>query len=140
MHPITVIEILMALGLLLLILIVGYFLPHRRRKNAIKVVLIVLVLELAFFGIRPLWIDYQREVKMEQLTEYLNKMYPGEKFEISYPTSRSYSPYQLQVRFANEPDWIYSYSVNESEIKQVDIGVPDAKMPEEGDHYEDLGD
>ncbi|MCM3125183.1 hypothetical protein QNH36_01910 [Mesobacillus sp. AQ2] len=140
MHPITVIEILLALGLLLLILGVGYFLPRNRRKTVIKIVLIVIVLELAFFGVRPLWIDYHREIKTEQLSEYLNKRYPGEKFEISYPTSRSYSPYQMQVRFANEPGWIYSYFVNKDEIKQVDIGVPDVELPEEGDHYEDLGD
>lgn len=140
MHPITVIEILLALGLLLLILGVGYFLPRNRRKTVIKIVLIVLVLELAFFGMRPLWIDYHREIKTEQLTEYLNKRYPGEKFEISYRTSRSYNPYHLEVRFTNEPGWSYSYSVNEKDIKQVDIGVPDAELPEEGDHYEGLGD
>lgn len=140
MHPITVIEILLALGLLLLILGVGYFLPRNRRKTVIKIVLSVLVLELAFFGIRPLWIDYHRDVKTDQLTEYLEKRYPGEEFEISYRTSRSYNPYHLEVRFASEPGWIYAYSVNEAEIKQVDIGVPDAELPEEGVHYEGLGD
>lgn len=140
MHPITVIEILLAIGLIILILGVSYFLPRKKRKTAIKIILIVIVVELAFFAIRPLWIDYHRGIKTEQLTDYLEKRYPGEEFKISYRTSRSYNPYHMDVRFANEPGWSYSYFVNENEIKQVDIGVPDAELPEEGRHYEGLGD
>lgn len=140
MHPITVIEILSAVVLFLLLLGVSYFLPGNKRKTAIKIILIVIVVELAFFAIRPLWIDYHRGIKTEQLTDYLEERYPGEKFKISYRTSRSYNPYHLEVRFANEPGWSYSYSVNEDEIKQVGVGVPEVELPEEGLHYEDLGD
>ncbi|WP_285290812.1 hypothetical protein [Bacillus sp. ISL-45] len=44
------------------------------------------------------------------------------------------------MTFANEPGWIYSYSVNDERIKQVSVGVPDAQLPDEGLHYEGLGD
>ena len=138
MHPITVIEILLAVGFVLVLLVFAYFLP--KKKVALMIMLGVVVAELAFFAIRPLWIDYHRGIKTEQLAEYLENRYPGEEFKISYRTSRSYSPYHLDVRFTNEPGWIYSYSVNENDIKQVDIGVPDAELPEEGHHYEGLGD
>ncbi|WP_079504468.1 hypothetical protein [Mesobacillus jeotgali] len=140
MHPITVIEILLAVGLVLLILVGSYFLPKRKRKTAMKIVLTVIVIELAFFAIRPLWIDYHLGKKTEQLTQHLEEKYPGEEFKISYRTSRSYNPYHMDVRFANEPGWSYSYSVNDNQIKQVGIGVPDAELPEEGLHYEGLGD
>ena len=140
MHPITIIEIMSALGLALLIAGIGYFLPEKRRKTAIKIMLIVIVVELAFFALRPLWIDYHRDIKTEQLTEYLEKRYPGEEFKISYRMSRSYNPYHLEVRFNNEPGWSYSYSVTDKRIKQVSIGVPDMQLLDEGLHYEDLGD
>ncbi|WLR54879.1 LPXTG cell wall anchor domain-containing protein [Mesobacillus subterraneus] len=140
MHPITVIEILSALGLVLLLLGLIYFLPRKKRNIALRMIVVVIVIELGFFAIRPLWIDYHREIKTEQLTEYLEKRYPGEEFGISYRTSRSYNPYHLEVRFANERGWIYSYSVTKDEIKQVDIGVPDDELLDEGLHYEDLGD
>ncbi|WP_215024089.1 hypothetical protein [Bacillus sp. ISL-39] len=140
MHPITVIEILSALGFILLILGVGYFLPGKKRNTAIKIILIVIVAELAFFSVRPLWIDYHRGIKTEQLTDYLEERYPGEEFQISYRTSRSYNPYHLEVRFPNEPGWSYSYSVNDEGIKQISVGIPDAQLPDEGLHYEGLGD
>jgi hypothetical protein len=131
---------LSAVGLVLLILGVSYFLPKRKRTTAMKIVLTVIVIELAFFAIRPLWIDYHLGIKTEQLTQHLKERYPGEEFKISYRTSRSYNPYHMDVRFANEQGWSYSYSVTKDSIKQVGIGVPDAELPEEGLHYVGLGD
>ncbi|MFT9599671.1 hypothetical protein [Mesobacillus sp.] len=140
MHPITVIEILSALALVLMLLGVTYFLPKKKRNIALKMIVIVIVMELAFFAIRPLWINYHLGVKSEQLTEYLEKRYPGEEFSISYRTSRNYNPYHMEVRFENEQGWIYGYSVTDQGIKQVTVGVPNAELPDKGLHYEGLGD
>lgn len=140
MHPITVIEILSALGMVLLLLGLIYFLPKKKRNIALRIIVIVIVIELGFFALRPIWIDHHREIKTEQLTEYLEKRYPGEEFSISYRTSRNYNPYHMEVRFESEQEWIYGYSVTNQGIKQVSVGVPDAQLPDEGLHYEDLGD
>ena len=140
MHPITIIEILSALGLVLMLLGLTFLLPMKKRNYAIKIIVVVIITELAFFALRPLWIDYHRDIKTEQLTEYLEKRYPSEEFKISYRTSRNYNPYHLEVRFNNEPGWSYSYSVTDKGIKQVSVGVPDMQLPDEGLHYEDLGD
>ncbi|RSD29580.1 hypothetical protein [Mesobacillus subterraneus] len=138
MHPITIIEILVALGIFVVVLVLGHFWAKRNRKAALVLVAFVAVAEIGFFIIRPLWIDYHLGIKTEQLEEYLEEKYPGETFEISRRTSRNYNPYHLEVRFENEPGWSYSYSVNDGKIKQVGIGVPDDELPEEGLHYDDL--
>lgn len=140
MHPITIIEILLAIGIVAVLLVIAFLLPRNIRKISLTVVLCVALAESAFFAVRPFWIDYHIGIKIEQLNEHLEKKYPGEDWEISRRTSRNYNPYHLEVRFDNEKGWVYTYSVNKNEIKQVAIGVPDYQLDNEGKHYEGLGD
>lgn len=103
------------------------------------VVLAAALAELAFFTIRPIWIDYHLGIKIEQQNEYLEDKYPEEEWEVRTRTSRSYNPYHLEVHFANEKGWVYAYRVDGDKIKQVSVGVPDDQFYESGLHYEDLG-
>jgi 2-polyprenyl-3-methyl-5-hydroxy-6-metoxy-1,4-benzoquinol methylase len=95
--------------------------------------------EIAFFVVRPFWIDYHVTIKTEQLNEYLEKKHPDEEWEISRRIGRQYNPYYLEVRFENEKDWTYLYSVNDEKIRQVAVSVPDEQYHRNGMHYEGLG-
>jgi ABC-type transport system involved in cytochrome bd biosynthesis fused ATPase/permease subunit len=137
MHPITIIEILIAVGVVLGLLVLVYVLLKKSRRLGLFFILIVALAELVFFAVRPFWINYHVAIKTEQLDEYLEKQYPGEEWEISRRTGRQYGPYQLEVRFENEQGWVYLYSVKEDKIKQVSVGVPDDEYYKAGKHYED---
>lgn len=139
MHPITIIEILIAVGVVLGLLMLVFVLPKKFRRISLLLVLFLSSVEIAFFVVRPLWIDYHVTIKIEQLDEFLEKKYPDEEWKISRRTSRNYNPYHLEVRFENEKEWIYGYSVNSDEIKQVSVGVPDEQYYKDGRHYEGLG-
>lgn len=137
MHPITIIEIMMAVGVILGFLMLVFFFPKKYRRLGLCIVLLVAVAELVFFTVRPFWIDYHVAIKTEQLDEYLEKKYPGEEWKISRRIGRQYGPYQLEVRFENEQGWVYLYSINEDKIMQISVGVPDNEHYEAGKHFED---
>ncbi|MEH7883664.1 hypothetical protein V7654_04990 [Bacillus sp. JJ1609] len=140
MHPITIIEILIAMGSVIGLLILVYIFRKKYRRLGLILVFSLAIAEITFFAVRPFWIDYHVAIKTEQLDEYLEKKYPGEKWEINRRIGRQYGPYQLEVRFGNEQGWVYLYSVNENKINQVSVGVPDDEYYEAGKHYEGLGD
>lgn len=97
----------------------------------------ITVLLLVLFAVRPYWTDYQVSNKTEQLNAYLEDKYPGEDWEISRQAGRQYNAYDLEVRFSNEKDWIYIYSVRDADnIYQSVRGVPGAMAPSDGEHYE----
>ena len=139
MHPITIIEILIGLVSVVGLLILVFILPKKYRRYGLIVVTSLAIAEITFFAVRPFWIEYHVAIKTEQLDEYLEKMYLGEEWKISRRTSRNYNPYHLEVRFENEKDWIYGYSVNGDKIRQVSVSVPDEHYHKNGLHYEGLG-
>lgn len=136
MDPITIIEILIAVGIVLFLLLLVFIFLKKSRRLGLFFVLFVTIAELAFFAVRPFWIDYHVTIKTEQLEEYLEKKYPGEKWEISRRNGRQYNPYHLEVRFENEKKWIYFYSVNGKKIRQIAVSVPDQQYHKNGLHYE----
>lgn len=139
MHPITIIEIMMAVGVVLVLLMLVFIFPKKYRRIGLFIVLLVALAELVFFAVRPFWIDYHVAIKTEQLDEYLENKYQGEEWEISRRIGRQYGPYQLEVRFENEPGWVYLYSINEDKIKQISVAVPDEEYYKAGKHFEGLG-
>ncbi|WBL13740.1 hypothetical protein [Sutcliffiella sp. NC1] len=129
MHPITLIEIMIASIFILLLLMVSVILRKKWRKNGLILTSVLLVITLAFFFIRPYWIDYQIKERIVVLDEYLKERYPGESWEISsidHTTYRQYNPYHLNVTFSKELEIQYSYHVNwKGDIKQVSVYTPD---------------
>ncbi|MGY3714253.1 hypothetical protein ACWE42_01860 [Sutcliffiella cohnii] len=129
MHPITLIEIIIASIFILLLLMVSVFLRKKWRRNGLIITSVLLVITLAFFFIRPYWIDYQIKERIVVLDEYLKERYPGESWEISsidHTTYRQYNPYHLNVTFSKEAEIQYSYHVNwKGEVKQVSVYTPD---------------
>lgn len=140
MHPITIIEILIAAGIVIGLIVLTFILPEKFRRLSLIIVMCAVVVEIAFFVLRPFWIDYHVAIKTEQLNEYLEKKYPDEEWKISRRIGRQYNPYHLEVRFENENDWIYLYWVNDEKIRQVAVSVPDEQYHRNGMHFEGLGD
>jgi hypothetical protein len=136
MHPITVIELICAGVIVLLLLGVTILVPKKLRKIGLTLTAAVVLSMGLFFAVRPLWIDYRVGIKTEQLNQYLAEKYPNELWEIRRKEGRQYNPYHLEVRFENEPGWIYTYFVDDSRILQLGRSVPDGQHHDNGKHYE----
>jgi hypothetical protein len=137
LHPITVIEIIFIVIFLGALFTIAMLIPKAKRKIGLYVSGFITVIVLAFFLIRPHWINYQVSIKSEQLHAYLEKKYPGEDWKITRRTGRQYNPYHLEVEFSSEKGWKYLYWVKDAaNIKQTGYSVPDGDTRIEGDHYD----
>jgi hypothetical protein len=137
LHPITVIEILAAVVFISILFIIAILIPKSKRKIGLYPAGFITVIVLAFFLIRPHWINYQVSVKTEQLHAYLEKKYPGEEWVITRNVGRQYNPYHLAVKFSNEKGWTYMYWVKDAaKIKQTGYSVPVGEEKKEGEHFQ----
>lgn len=137
MHPITAIEILLSVVVVLVIFVIAVLLPKRIRKISLFTACTLTVFLVISFAIRPYWIDYQVSRKTVQLNQYLEEKYPNQTWEISRQVGRQYNPYHLQVRFENEQDWMYIYSVTNPNKIHQSVWIPaGGRFPDQGKHYE----
>ncbi|WP_175987245.1 hypothetical protein [Bacillus sp. Marseille-Q1617] len=137
MHPITGIEILLSAALIFILFVTAFLLLEKIRRVSIIAASSTTVLLLSFFALRPYWIDYQVSRKTEQLNHYLEGKYPGQEWEISRQNGRQYNPYHLNVQFANEKGWTYTYSIlDEKNICQSVWTPPEGILPNEGKHFD----
>ncbi|MCI3925099.1 hypothetical protein MO973_33310 [Paenibacillus sp. TRM 82003] len=106
--PRTNVSIIIAFVPLLLLSGLGIIFHGKRiRWNA--AIACVLLLEAAFFFLRPYYVDYQVGVREPKLEAYLETAYPGERWTIE---SSDRSPYNFFVVFENEPEIAYHYRVD----------------------------
>jgi hypothetical protein len=137
LHPISVIEITVLIVIVIIFFIISLIVPNKLRKIGLIIASSLTVFLLSFFAIRPYLIDYQVSIKKELLNEYLVDKYPNEEWEINRQIGRQYNPFHLEVRFENEREWTYTYSVvNEKRICQNVWSPPEGEFPDEGKHYE----
>ncbi|MCM3765162.1 hypothetical protein [Neobacillus niacini] len=136
LHPITVIETISTAFMVMFLFGVAFIVPKRSRKIGLLLAATVTFSMGLFFAVRPLWIDYRVGIKTEQLNQYLAEKYPNETWEIRRKEGRQFNPYHLDVKFENEPEWIYTYFVKDLRISQLGLSVPNEQMPNEGKHYE----
>ncbi|MBN3553149.1 hypothetical protein JYA63_02600 [Fictibacillus nanhaiensis] len=135
LHPITVIEIMFTVTLISILFIIAFFIPKTKRKIGLYTATIITALVLLFFIIRPFWISYHVTLKKEQLTQYLEKQFPNEKWQITQNIGRQYNPYIFLVEFHNEKGWKYHYFVKNAEhIRQHGLSIPDGVEQMEGKH------
>lgn len=137
MHPITLIEVIASVVFVIIIFVVAVLLPDKARKASLITAATLTVLLMLLWVVRPYWLDYQVSKKTEQLDQYLQTKYPGDVWKISSQEGRQYNPYHLEVRFSNEKDWVYIYSVKDADhIRQIVWGVPGAQDFSAGKHFE----
>jgi hypothetical protein len=130
----------MAIGVtVVLIAFVIFIIPKypKMKKVALSILCFIIVAESLFFIIRPFWIDYQQDVKVELLNQYLEERYPGETWEVYRNDMPSHPRYVFGVRFANDEGWSYGYSVKDNaDIFQTNIGTPPNSSQFDGNHFE----
>lgn len=137
MHPITIIEIIIAIVPIFVLLVIALLIPKKVKKAVLLSVLCLTILEIGFISLRPVWIDYQVSKKTEQINQYLVRKYPNESWEIKRKEGRQYNPYHLNVIFKNEPLWIYDYTVDsDGQVRQTGVATPSGKFPDDGKHRE----
>lgn len=137
LHPITVIEIIFTVIFVGALFIIAMLIPKTNRKMGLYAASIITLIALAFFLIRPHWINYQVSIKTDQLHAYLEKKYPGEEWKITRRIGRQYNPYHLEVEFSSEKGWKYLYWIKDAaNIKQTGYSVPDGDTKIEGDHFD----
>ncbi len=137
MDPMIVVEVIVASALIVLIVVTFFLLPPKLGKKRLYIVISLIALILLFFTIRPLVYDYQVSQKKEYLTDYLESKYSNQKWKITKREGRHYNSDFFEVKFENETDWIYLYSVtNEKSICQRGWIPPNNQLSREGKHYD----
>lgn len=125
MHPTELIELMIAGGILLVILLLSFILKRKWRKVLLGLAVIYLLSICSFYMLRPYWIDLQIENKVGYLQMYLEKQHPEETWEFWTVPHRedgyeSMNPYSIRVTFDNEPEVEYKYFVrNKDDIVQT---------------------
>ncbi len=125
MHPIELIELMIAGGVLLVILLVSFILKGKWRKISQGLAILYLVSFGIFYIVRPYWIDLQIEKKAGYLQMHLEEQYPGETWEFWTVPHREdgfehMNPYHIEVIFDTEPEVEYNYFArNKDDIIQT---------------------
>jgi hypothetical protein len=125
LHPKEVIELMIACGILLVILVTSFVMKGKRRKILQGVAVVYLLSFSVFYVVRPFWIDLQIENKVGYLQTHLEQQYPNETWEFWTVPHRvdgyeSMNPYIIGVIFSSEPEVKYKYLVrNKNEVVQT---------------------
>lgn len=143
MHPIEIIELMIAGGVLAVMAVASFILKNKWRSRMWGLIFIYLVGFSIFYLARPLWIDVQIENKIGYLQEHLEKTYPGEEWQYRTLPHREdgyehLNPYVIYVTFQNEPGVEYDYYVKDRNyISQVSYST-EVDLPQKLIHLEDL--
>lgn len=113
MHPIEIIQILIASSIVVLAFSFLFF-QGKQRKNIQWLALFLIVSFSVIYFVRPFWIDMQIEKKISYIQLHLENKYPDETWEFQIVPHReegyeSSNPYLIGVVFENEPQVVYSY-------------------------------
>jgi hypothetical protein len=125
LHPEEVIELMIAGGILLVILVASFVTKGRWRKALHGLAVVFLISCSVFYVVRPFWIDLQIENKVGYVQTHLEKKYPNETWEFWTVPHRvdgykSMNPYIIGVIFSNEPEVVYKYFVRiKNEVVQT---------------------
>jgi hypothetical protein len=125
LHPKEVIELMIAGGILLVILVASFVIKGKWRKILQGVAVVYILSFSVFYVVRPFWIDLQIENKVGYLQTHLEQQYPNEIWEFwSVPHREdgyeSMNPYIIGVIFTSEPEVEYKYFVrNKDEVVQT---------------------
>jgi hypothetical protein len=130
LHPIELIELMIAGGILLVILFISFMLKGKWRKILFGLAILYFLTVGVIYFIRPYWIDIQIEKKVDYLQVYLEDRYPGETWEYWIVPHREdgyehMNPYHIGVIFDTEPEVEYQYFVRDKDtIKQSGYSTP----------------
>ncbi|WP_214708215.1 MULTISPECIES: hypothetical protein [unclassified Exiguobacterium] len=124
MHPIELIEHLMAAVMVMLIFAASYVFRGKWRTMIRLLAVICIITYAVFYAIRPSLIEGWVAADVVILEDELEERYPNETFTtttIPFRTEgyESTDPYTIYVTFSSEPDAEYYYRVtDQGEVEQ----------------------
>lgn len=124
MHPIELIEHLMAAVMVMLIFAGSYVFRGKWRTMIRLLAVICIITYTVFYAIRPSLIEGRVAADVVILEDELEERYPNETFTtttIPFRTEgyESTDPYTIYVTFSSEPDAEYYYRVtDQGEVEQ----------------------
>ncbi|WP_214824094.1 hypothetical protein [Exiguobacterium sp. s28] len=124
MHPIELIEHLMAAVMVTLIFAASYVFRGKWRTMIRLLAVICIIAYAVFYAIRPSLIEDRVAADVIILEDELEERYPNETFTVTTIPFRtegyeSTDPYTIYVTFSSEPDAEYYYRVtDQGEVEQ----------------------
>lgn len=126
--PHEIIEAMMLFAVVIPIVVFGMILKSRRRVLMFSLAGVICIAYGVYLMVHPYFVDQKIAYNAEQVESYLEKIYPDERFTLmTVPYWKEgykhLNPYKIDVVFANEPDAIYTYSVDDNGIVELN-GFP----------------
>lgn len=120
---------------LVIILLFALLLKGKKRRFSFIMASVYLILCVVFFSLRPAYIDYQIEYRVEILDKHLKEKYPNESWVFWTVPHReegysSRNPYIIEVIFDDEPNVHYGFYVSKDKIEIASFsgGVTQKKL------------
>ncbi|OIN65960.1 hypothetical protein BLD48_13590 [Exiguobacterium sp. KRL4] len=120
MGPHEIIEAMMLFAVVIPIIVLGMKLKTKSRGRVLMFSLagVICIAYGAYLMIYPYYLDQRSASNAEQVEMYLEKTYPGERWTtMTVPyweeQYKHLNPYKIDVVFGNEPDAVYTYTVND---------------------------
>lgn len=120
MHPTTIIELTLLLGVTIGIALIALLLPKKGRKIVWVLSCMILIIGITFYRVRPFIVQHQTNQAIEELENHLGVIHPEDSWGITDTDEHEIqSIIYLHVIFASEPEVVYEYAVQNRTIEQV---------------------
>ncbi|MEK3799543.1 hypothetical protein MHI18_15190 [Peribacillus sp. FSL H8-0477] len=134
MHPTTIIDLILLLGIIIAIGCLALELPKKVRKIVWVLSGVILLLGITFYVVRPFIVQYQTNKATEELMHHLEGVYPEDSWVITDTDEHEIHPViYLHVRFESETKMLYEYAVQNKTIDQVDMWMSSGHSIEESE-------
>lgn len=77
MHPSTIIELILLLGIIIAIGLIALVLPKKVKKFVWVLSSMILIIGITFYGVRPFIVQHQTKKATVELESHLEVIYPG---------------------------------------------------------------
>jgi len=112
MHPTTIIELTLLLGINIVIGLIALLLPLKIRKIVWIVSCMAFIIVLIFYGVRPFIVEFQtNEAKAELENHFLEKYNEDSWIITDIDQHEIQTVVYLHVIFESEPEVVYEYAV-----------------------------
>ena len=120
MHPTTIIELTLLLGPIIGFGLIALLLPLKFRKIVWIVSCLASIIVLIFYGVRPFIVEYQTNQAKVGLENHFLEKYNKESWSITDTDQHELQTViYLHVIFESEPEVVYEYAVENTNIDQV---------------------
>lgn len=120
MHPTTIIELTLLLGAIIGLGLIALLLPLKFRKIVWIVSCMAFIIVLIFYGVRPFIVEYQTNQAKVELENHFHEKYNKESWSITDTDQHELQTVvYLHVIFESEPEVVYEYAVENTNIDQV---------------------